>query len=247
MHATVALWVGRGLLFREVSRCTYRTMLLCALQERKRPLQTMIEVIVGNFIHQKSTSRVPCPSPSQSPLVSTPESARLTSTTPLAQRPTRDISEKTPQLGVGTFSGRKDQLQQEVETQRLKLESPRSVTLSDTGLRPTTHAAVSKSARRGVDPKHQGFKPRSVEEWESDQQKMTNKQKHGTNTGTRSKQLTTEAQERERNPSTKKLEPKPAVSASKVCMYVYIKCASSVCMNNSLFFNFIVFFCRTLI
>ena len=124
-------------------------------------------------------------------------------------------SKKSSKVGVNAATREEGTAEKEVVFRSQKLESPGSTSLGGAGLGPNT---VSRSTRSGMEPRRRGFRPRSMEEWESDQVKVT--QPPEVKKETRSKPLTAHTAEssgKTKSRSAKKPHAKSATNVCKIC------------------------------
>jgi hypothetical protein len=147
-------------------------------KERSNPLETMIEVIV-KYLVEKSTTAPAVPSThssSKPPDHLTFQGATSHTDVDTASGGRGDLSGKHRSTGGQSF-GETPPIRVEITPRKAPSvsptvthsERPRSMSVREPGLKPVTPAGPSRPITR----RERGFRPRSMAEWESDQQQTT--------------------------------------------------------------------------
>ena len=214
------------------------------LQEKGGPLQTMIEVIVQQLMHKSNSTASTSEHPSTTAIApqvahntrrptttavapQVAHNTRRPTTTAIAPQVAHTVAHNTMKTTTTATAHTESMVssknaatreegtaEKEVVFRSQKLESPGSTSLGGAGLGPNT---VSRSTRSGMEPRRRGFRSRSMEEWESDQVKVT--QPPEVKKETRSKPLTAHTAEssgKTKTRSAKKPHAKSATNQSKV-------------------------------
>ena len=183
------------------------------LQERGSPLQTMIEVIAKYLVDKSGTT-------SQSSATKISHNSYAASTDYMGQY----NSGENPSVRVG--NSKRATLAAGTTNHRPISENPRLVSQGDPSRKPVTTKPVSvtsssRSTGRGLESRECGFKPRSINEWESDQQRCPS----GTpevKTDVARDEPTTHYEGTKTQPTTsaaKKLQSKPGTRPKVISIY----------------------------